>query len=479
MQSVMKQTERRVSSLIAGKWRAGKDELEVIDPYTEKAVSIVTVASRQDVEDAVTAAVGAQSAAAVPGYKRAELLRNVQRLVGERVTQIASAITRETGKPIRDAQAEVRRSVETIGFCAEEAIRIEGKHVPLDGSELGAGKLAMLLRFPVGVVGAIVPFNAPFNMACHKIAPAIAGGNSVVFKAPLEAPSCIQMLAQAFIDAQIAPGVLNILQGGAEVGEDIVRDSRVGFVSFTGSTRAGIAVRAAAGLKRVTLELGGLGPNIVHADANAEEAAVLCAINGTRLAGQSCVSVQNLFVHEAVLKRFMPALIAKVQSLKVGDPTEPTTDVGPLISRSAAERVETWVNEAQMNGATIVCGGSRDRAFYAPTVLTDVTTDMKVVCQEIFGPVIVVRPYTELSEVIAWINSTGFGLNCGLFTDSTKIVMTAVRGIRCGGIIVGGTSTFRPDQMPYGGVGMSGVGREGPSRAVQDMTEERLVVINC
>ncbi len=467
-----------VPCLIGGEWRKTGARLEVIDPYSEASVSQVAVATPDDVRDAVRAAVAAKPAAAVAGHLRADLLRRVRALVLERSEAIAQSITRETGKPLKDTRAELKRSAETLGFCAEEAIRIEGQHVPLDGSELGAGKLALLLRFPVGVVGAVVPFNAPFNMACHKIGPAIAAGNAVVFKAPPEAPTCIQMLAQAFVDAGAAPGVLNLVHGRADVGEALVRDERVDFISFTGSTRAGLSVKAAAGLRRVTLELGGLGPNIVHADADAAKAGPMCALNGTRLAGQSCVSVQNLFVHQDRLTAFMDPFLQTMKALRLGDPMSPDTDVGPLINRAAAERVEAWVEEARAAGAKVLCGGRRKDAFYEPTALTDVTPDMKVVCQEIFGPVIVVRPYSDLGEVIDWINRSGFGLNCGLFSDSTRTVMRVIRELRCGGIIVNGTSTFRPDQTPYGGVGKSGVGREGPARAVRDMTEERLVVFN-
>jgi acyl-CoA reductase-like NAD-dependent aldehyde dehydrogenase len=430
------------------------------------------------VDDAIAAAVDARARAAAPGHRRARLLRRVQQVVQERSGEIAGAITRETGKPIKDAEVEVRRSVETLGFCADEAIRIEGKHIPLDGSDNGAGKLAVLMRFPVGVVGAIAPFNAPVSMACHKIGPAIAAGNAVVFKAPPEAPTSIDLLARAFIEAGTEPGVLNVLHGGAAVGEAIVRDPRVVFITFTGSTRAGVAVRAAAGIRRVTLELGGLGPNIVHADADVSQAAPLCAVNGTRLAGQSCVSVQNLFVHQDVVEKFLPPLLEKLRSLKVGDPEDPATDVGPMINRAAAERVEAWVNEACASGASVLCGGRRRDAYYEPTALIGTTPQMKVVCQEVFGPVIVVRPYSDLGEVISWINGTGFGLNCGIFTSSMPVFMRAMREIRCGGLIGNATSTFRPDQTPYGGVGQSGVGREGPTRAVCDMTEERLVVFN-
>ncbi|MEO8136909.1 MAG: aldehyde dehydrogenase family protein [Betaproteobacteria bacterium] len=467
-----------VCCLIGGEWRDSEERLDVVDPYSGSVVAHVPVATPSDVADAVGAAVAARPFAAAPGYQRADLLRRVQALIREREVEIARSITRETGKAIKDAKTEVRRSSETIGFCADEAIRIEGKHVPLDGSELGAGKLAVMLRFPVGVVGAIVPFNAPFNMACHKVGPAVAAGNSVVFKAPPEAPSCIQMLAEIFLDAGLAPGVLNVLHGGAVVGEAMVRDPRVGFVSFTGSTRTGIAVKAAAGLRRVTLELGGLGPNIVHADADVARVAPLCALNGTRLAGQSCVSVQNLFVHRSILDAFMGPFLASLKALVLGDPMDPATDVGPMINVAAARRVESWVDEARAAGAKVLCGGRRRDAFYEPTAIADVTPDMKVVCQEIFGPVIVLRPYSELEDVIGWINGTGFGLNCGLFTESTRTAMRVVREIQCGGIIVNATSTFRPDQTPYGGIGQSGNGREGPARAVLDMTDERLVVFN-
>jgi len=468
----------RVLNLIGGRWRDGSATFDVVDAFRGEIVCRVASASVADVDAAVGAAVAAREAAEQPGYARATWLRDVQALVRERAEQFALAITRETGKPIRDARVEVSRSIETLGLCADEAIRIEGKHVPLDGSALGAGKLAVVLRFPVGVVGAIVPFNAPLNMACHKIGPAIAAGNAVVFKTSPEAPTCAQLLAQAFIDAGLPPGVLNVLHGDASVGDRMVRDPRVGFVTFTGSTRAGAAVKSAAGLRRSTLELGGLGPNIVEPDTDVTTVAAQCALNGTRLAGQSCVSVQNLFVHRDVLEPFLDAFVGAMRALKVGDPMAPDTAVGPMINRHAAERVEAWVEEARAGGARVLCGGRRHGNLYEPTALIDVTPDMKVVCQEIFGPVIVVRPYAEIGEPIEWINSTGVGLNCGLFTDSTRTAMRAIRQIRCGGIILNGTSTFRPDQTPYGGVGQSGNGREGPSRAVLDMTEERLVIFN-
>ncbi len=468
----------RVKNLIGGRWRDGASSFDVVEPFGGLVVARAVLASCAEVDEAIASATSARELAAPPGYVRANWLRSTQALVRERHERFARAISRETGKPIRDARIEVSRSAETLGLCADEAIRIEGKHVPLDGSELGAGKLAVMLRFPVGVVGAIAPFNAPLNMACHKIGPAIAAGNAVVFKTAPEAPTCMQLLAEAFIEAGLPSGVLNVLHGDASVGDRIVRDPRVGFVSFTGSTRAGAAVKAAVGLRRATLELGGLGPNIVERDADVAKVAVQCAVNGTRLAGQSCVSVQNLFVHRQLLDVFLARFVDAMRALKVGDPSAEDTAVGPMINLAAAERVETWIEEAKAGGARVICGGRRIGTLVEPTALIDVKPDMKVVCQEIFGPVIVVRPYTDIGEPIDWINASGLGLNCGLFTDSTSTTMRAVRNIRCGAIIVNGTSTFRPDQTPYGGVGQSGNGREGPSRAVLDMTEERLVIFN-
>jgi acyl-CoA reductase-like NAD-dependent aldehyde dehydrogenase len=389
------------------------------------------------------------------------------------------AITRETGKTIRDTREEVRRASDTIGLCAEEAIRITGEQVPMDGSPNGAGKLAMLLRFPVGVVAGIVPFNAPFNLTCHKLGPALAAGNAVVIKAPPEAPSCVQLAVELFLEAGMPPAALSLLHGKVATGEALVRHPGVNFITFTGSTRGGLAVRQAAGMRRVLLELGGLGPNIICADADVERAATMTANHGVRLAGQSCISVQNLFVHRSIVDDFVRVQTATVSRMKVGDPMDPTTDVGPVIDERAAIRIESWVREAAEAGARILCGGKRHGAVVEPTLITNASPTMKVVCQEIFGPVIVIRPFDDLNEPIAWINQSGFGLNCGIFTRSLDIAFRALRQIECGGVIINGSSTFRPDQIPYGGIKNSGVGREGPRYAVMEMTEQKLVVFNA
>jgi acyl-CoA reductase-like NAD-dependent aldehyde dehydrogenase len=467
-----------VRMLIGGHWREGRDTTEVIDPYRGDAVARAPRSTREDLDDALRAAVAAkEQAAAMPGYQRAELLRRVGRLLLERADDIGRTMARETGKAIKDARAEVVRSQDTIALAAEEAIRIQGEHVPLDGSAMGAGKLAFLLRFPVGVVAGITPFNAPFNLACHKVAPALAAGDVIVLKPPPQAPLTVHKMVELFVDAGTPAGFLSVLYGD-EVGPALVRDPRVDFITFTGSSRVGAEIKAASGMRRVALELGGNGPTIVAEDAVVEDCAPLCARNAMRLAGQSCISVQTVYVHERVYDAFVGRLVGAVQALELGDPLDETTDVGTLIDEAAARRVEGCVREAAAAGARVLTGGSRHGAAFEPTVLVDVAADMKVVCDEVFGPVVSVLRFSYLDAVIERVNASRFGLHCGVFTRSLEVALRCARTIRAGGVIINGTSTWRTDQLAYGGVKESGVGREGPRYSIRDMTEERLVVFN-
>jgi len=398
-------------------------------------------------------------------------------LLKQRADAIAEVITRETGKALKDTRAEIARSLETITLSAEEAVRIEGEHVPLDATAMGAGKIAMMLRFPVGVVAGITPFNAPFNLAAHKVAPALAAGNVIVLKPPPQAPLSVHKLVELFVDAGTPAGFLNVVYGN-EVGPLLVRDPRVDFITFTGSTKVGKEIKEASGLRRVALELGGTGQTIIHADGDIEAAAPLCARNAVRLAGQSCISVQNVYAHVSVYDRFVERLKAEIGKMKLGDPLDPETDVGTLIDEAAAKRVESWVTEAVGEGARLLTGGKRKGAQVEPTLLVDVKPAMKVVCNEIFGPVLSVQPYEDLEKVIAIVSDSPFGLQCGIFTGSVQTALHAARNLRTGGVIINGTSTWRTDQLPYGGVKDSGIGREGPRYAIRDMTEERLVVFN-
>ena len=460
--------------LIGGKWRNAANSYEVRDPYRGTVVAHPPRSSLADLDAAVAAKA---KAAATPAYERSALLRRAGTLLPERADGIAEIMARETGKAVKDAKAEIVRSQDTLSLSAEEAVRIEGEHVPLDASAMGAGKICFMLRFPVGVVAGITPFNAPFNLACHKIAPAIAAGNTLVLKAPPQSPGVIHALAQIFVDAGTPAGVLNVLYG-EEVGPALVRDPRVDFITFTGSSRVGAEIKAASGLRRVALELGGNGVTIVHEDASIADAAPVCARNAMRLAGQSCISVQAVYVHRSIYRDFVDRVVAEVKKLKLGDPLDPTTDVGTVIDERAAQRVESWIAEAAKAGAKVLAGGKRKGAQIEPTVLADVDPAQKVVCDEVFGPVISLMPYDDIDAVFRTVSNIRFGLQTGVFTKSKEIAIRAVRNIRTGGVILNGSSTWRTDQLTYGGVKDSGIGREGPHYSIRDMTEERLVLFN-
>jgi acyl-CoA reductase-like NAD-dependent aldehyde dehydrogenase len=464
--------------LIGGEWRQPAATYEVRDPYRGDVTFLAPRSSQGDLDDALNAAVTAKTKmAAMPGFERAALLRRVGALIVERADRVAQVMARETGKAVKDARAEVVRSQDTLNLSAEEAVRIEGEHVPLDSSAMGAGKICFMLRFPVGVVAGITPFNAPFNLACHKVAPALAAGNAIVLKAPPQSPGVVHELAKMFVDAGAPAGSVNVLYGN-DVGPALVQDPRVDFVTFTGSSRVGGQIKATSGLRRVALELGGNGTTIVCEDASTAEAAPVCARNAMRLAGQSCISVQTVYVHRSLYEQFVMQVAAEVKKLKVGDPLDPGTDVGTLIDEDAAKRVEAWVKEAAANGARVLTGGKRQGAQLEPTVLADVQPAMKVVCEEVFGPVISILPFDDFDATCRTVSASRYGLQCGVFTKSTEIAMRAIRTIRTGGVIINGSSTWRTDQLAYGGVKDSGIGREGPKYSIRDMTEERIVVFN-
>lgn len=464
--------------LIGGQWRSGAGLRNIVDPYRGITVALMPESTLQDVDAALAASTaGAAVMAAMPAAERAALLRRTQLLLEQSAASMAETLSRETGKALTDTRAELARSAETLALSAEEATRIEGSHVPMDATSQGAGKIGMTLRFPVGVVAAITPFNAPVNLACHKLGPALAAGNAVVLKAPPQSPWIVSRLVQLFEAAGAPPGAVNLLHGNA-AGPALVRDPRVDFISFTGSSRVGAEIKAASGLKRVALELGGNGATIVHADANLEAAATACARNSMRLAGQSCISVQNVFVHESLHDAMLDRMRAHITTMRVGDPLDTATDVGTLIDEAAAQRVEQWVTEAVAGGARLHCGGSRRGAVFTPTLLSQTRPEMRVVCEEVFGPVVTVHPYRELSEALDRVCATPYGLQCGVFTTSLDVAMQAIRRLRVGGVIINGTSTWRSDQMPYGGIKASGIGREGPRYAIREMTDERLVIFN-
>lgn len=472
-------SSNRLNHYIGGEAVEGGDLFESRDPYRDEVVCTAPAAGAAEVAAAVRGArAAAPDVAAMPARERAAILRRASELVVERAAEIGEIMARETGKALVDAEGEVKRSMDTLSLSGEEAIRIEGSHVPLDGSAMGDGKMAFLMRFPVGVVGAITPFNAPFNLACHKLGPAFAAGNAAIIKSPQQCPMVVQKLVELLYDAGVPRRFISLLHGGAEAGRALVADTGVDMLTFTGSSAAGAHIRANAGLRPVTLELGGTGPTIVCEDADLDAIAPVLARNASRLAGQSCISVQNIYAPRARAAELGEKVAAAMSALKVGDPLAEGVDVGTLIDEAAALRVEAWVAEAVAQGARVLAGGERRGAAYAPTLLSGATRDMKVVCEEVFGPVASIVAYDDLEEPVRDVSESRYGLQCGVFTDSAKLATSLAKRLRTGGVIINGTSTWRTDQLAYGGVKDSGVGREGPRYAIRDMTEERLVLFN-
>jgi acyl-CoA reductase-like NAD-dependent aldehyde dehydrogenase len=469
---------QRIRMRIGATWRDAEEFQTIRDPYRGDVVAYAPVSTERDCNDALDAARAAKEVmAAMPGHERAALLHRIAGLVDERRSIIARAMTIETGKALKDSLIEVQRAGELLHMCAEEAIRIQGEHVPMDGSAMGAGKIAMLMRFPVGVVAAITPFNGPISLSAHKLGPALAAGNSLVLKPSPKAPLCVHLLIEAAIDAGVPVGAVNTLYGDG-VGAQMVSDARVDFVTFTGSTKVGKLIRNAVGMKRVALELGGVGPTFVHRDADIAAAVKACARNAVGLAGQSCVSVQNVYVHKDVHDAFVEAIGREMDGIRFGDPLDMATDVGTLIDEQAAIRVEGMLQRAVDAGARPLRGWKRNGAQLSATILGNVTPQMDVVCDEIFGPAMTIQPYDQIEPIFKAISDSPYGLQCGIYTGSLELALSAFRKIRTGGVIVNGTSRWRSDQMPYGGVKDSGIGREGPKFSIRDMTEERLLVLN-
>jgi acyl-CoA reductase-like NAD-dependent aldehyde dehydrogenase len=468
-------TERRL--LLDGEWVETGEWLDVRSPYSGETVARVAKAGAEEARRAVGAAERAMRDP-LPAHKRAEILVRVAGALGRRADEAARLICAEAGKPLKAARVEVARAMSTYTMAAVEARRLAGEVVPMEGSQAGEGKLGFTLRVPVGVVGAISPFNFPLNLVAHKIAPALAAGCAVVLKPASQTPLSALLLAELEADAGLPAGWLNVLAGpSAAIGDVLVEDERVRLITFTGSGAVGWKLRERAPRKRVNLELGNATPAIVEADADLDEAAARLAGNAFSFAGQSCISVQRIYVrrnaYDAFLERFLP----KVEALRVGDPAEEDTDVGPLISADDRERVLDWIAEARAAGAEVLAGGDLDGELLRPTVLAGAGPQLKVSCEEVFGPVVTVNAYDSLDEALALANGTRYGLQAGIFTSRLSTALRAGRELEFGGVTVNEAPTFRADQMPYGGVKDSGNTREGPAWAVRELTEERLVVL--
>lgn len=468
---------------IAGRPEHGEGSVDVTHPFDGRLVATVSVPTADQVEEAVAAADAVRrDLAALPAHARAAALDHVSRRLHERADEVADLIVAENGKPVKWARAEVARAVSTFRWAAEEARRWSGTLQRLDTDQAGEGRVAVTRRFPKGPVLAIAPFNFPLNLVAHKVAPALAVGAPVLVKPAPATPLCSLLLGELLAETDLPAGAWSVLPVGNADMPALVDDDRLPVVSFTGSGPVGWGIRDRVPRKHVTLELGGNAAAVIcpdySSDADLEHAAQRIAVFATYQAGQSCVSVQRVLVDTSLVDRFVPRLLAAVRSLVVGDPRDPSTDVGPLVSEDAARRVEAWVEEAVAAGATVLTGGTRDGASVAPTVLTGVPESAKVWCEEVFGPVLVVAPVAGVDEAFAVVNDSPYGLQAGVFTRDVRTAFRAHRELEVGGVVVGDVPSYRADQMPYGGVKESGVGREGLRSAMEDMTHEKVMVLS-
>jgi acyl-CoA reductase-like NAD-dependent aldehyde dehydrogenase len=468
-------TERKL--LIGGEWIETGEWIEVSSPYDGTLVGRVSKAGAAETRRALDAAESAMRQP-MPAYERAAILDRVAALLAERADEAAQTISAEAGKPLKAARVEAARAVSTYTMAAVEARKLVGDAVPMDASLAGTGKLALTLRVPIGIVAAISPFNFPLNLVAHKIAPALAAGCAVILKPASQTPLSALFLAELETEAGLPPGWLNVVCGPARaIGDVLVEDERVKLITFTGSGAVGWGIRERAPRKRVNLELGNATPVIVAADADLDDAAARLAANAFSFAGQSCISVQRIYVERGAYEAFVGNFVQRVEALRVGDPADEDMDVGPLIARSERDRVLSWIEDATTRGARVLTGGTLDGDLLRPTVIADAPVDAKVSCDEVFGPLCTVTPYDSLDEAISLANGTRFGLQAGVFTSNVKSALRAATELEFGGVTVNEAPTFRADQMPYGGVKDSGNTREGPAYAIREMTEERLVVL--
>jgi len=464
---------------VDGKWIEEGDQHEVRAPYDGSVIGRIFQGTRSHAEAAIAAAAKAfGTTRRLPAFERQRVLRRVAQSIAEHKEEFAHRLAQEAGKPLKAARSEVERSIFTFTVAAEESTRIYGEYLPLDWQEFTAGRWGIVRRFPLGPIAGITPFNFPLNLVAHKVAPAIAAGCPMVIKPAPQTPLTALALAEAVQQAGWPDGGLNVLPLSNEDAGMLVSDERLKMISFTGSAAVGWDIKKNAGKKKVILELGGNAGVIVHRDADLAYAAERCVAGGFAYAGQTCISVQRILVERSVCGKFTDLLLEGVKKLRMGDPLQETTDVGPLIRESDAVRATDWVQEAVRGGARLLCGGQRKGSMMEPTVLSDTRTEMKVNCQEIFAPVVTVEPYDDFHAAVRQINQSPYGLQAGIFTRDIKLLFIAYEELDVGGVIAGDVPTFRIDHMPYGGIKDSGLGREGLRYAIEEMTEPKLLVMN-
>ena len=462
-----------------GKWVEDGDIVEVRAPYDGSVIARVVRGRREHADAAIAAAVKAfGTTRRLPAFERQRVLRQISAGIAERKEEFSRTLALEAGKPIKAARQEVERAIFTFNVGAEESTRIYGEFLPLDWQEFTAGRWGIVRRFPLGPVAGITPFNFPLNLVAHKVAPAIAAGCSMVLKPAPQTPLCSLLLAECVQQAGWPDGGFNVLPLSNDDASLLITDDRIKLISFTGSVPVGWDIKRRAGKKKVVLELGGNAAVIVHNDADLAYAADRCVAGGFGYAGQTCISVQRILVEHSVYGKFTDLLVEGVKKLKSGDPLNESTDVGPVIRESDAVRTTAWIEEAVRAGARLLCGGGRKGLVVEPTVLTGTRPDMKVNCQEIFGPVVTIEPYKTFDDALREVNHSSFGLQAGLFTRDAKLLFEAYEELEVGGLIAGDVPSFRIDHMPYGGVKDSGLGREGLRYAIEEMTQPKLLVMN-
>jgi glyceraldehyde-3-phosphate dehydrogenase (NADP+) len=469
---------REQKFIIGGEWRTGGETTAVRDVYNNSGLALVHQAGEQDIEDAIQAAQRAfVRTSQYSGFERSEILRSVAAQIKERKEEFARCITAEAGKPITFSRSEVDRAVLTFEIASEEAKRIYGETIPLDISRATMGKHGIVNSFPIGIILCITPFNFPLNLVAHKLAPAIAAGNTFILKPPPQTPLTSMLLGEVLLKSGLEKSSVNILPVSNERAGRLVADDRIALLSFTGSAKVGWMLKTTAGKKKVVLELGGNAAVIVDSSANIPHAVSRCVLGAFGYAGQVCIKVQRIVLHDSVFDKFQTLFVEETKKVITGDPNDEKTLVGPMISENEAVRVESWVRESLNDGATIVTGGERNGKFYAPTVLKDVRPTMKVCSEEIFGPVVTLERYSKIEEAIVKVNDSKYGLQAGIFSNDLSAVQYAYQHLNVGGLIVNDYPTFRVDNMPYGGVKDSGLGREGVRYAMDEMMEKKLLVL--
>ena len=471
--------KREYNFLAAGEWRRSDTKLQVKNPYKGETFASVYIPTFDDIGNAIESTKNSfRQTKQMPSHLRSLICATVANKIMGRKEEVAQILSLEAGKPIAQARTEIDRAVATFTASAEEAKRIEGEVIPLDWDPLSEKRSAIIRRFPIGPVLAITPFNFPFNLMAHKVAPAIACGCSIVVKPASKTPLTALLMAEMILEAGYPPAALSILPVPGAEADSLVSDERFRLVTFTGSPDVGWRIKEKSGKKKVILELGGNAGVIIHSDADLKYAISRCVTGGFFYAGQSCISVQRIYIHDGIYEQFIHGFLDEISKLVIGDPLDAKVQVGPMISENEAKRIESWVKEAVEGGARILAGGKRNGAIYYPTVLTDVKPEMKVSCMEAFAPIVTVERYRNIDDAIAWVDNSIYGLQAGIFTRDISSIMKAFEEIEVGGIVANDVPTYRIEHMPYGGLKNSGIGKEGPRYAIEDMTEVKILILN-